>query len=126
MKMIEVSKLIDEEKILKKMIKEKTSELEVLTKKTIENLSDDEVIELLKKKWIEPLINSLFKLPNILLNDFISKLVKLSNKYKTTFLDLETQIKESESSLSVLLDELDANEFDKKGLEELKKLLGGE
>ena len=83
-------------------------------------------IELLKKKWIEPLINSLFKLPNILLNDFISKLVKLSNKYKTTFLDLETQIKASESSLSVLLDELDANEFDKKGLEELKKLLGGE
>ena len=126
MKMIEVSKLIDEEKILKNMLKEKTSELEVLTKKTIENLSDDEVIELLKKKWIEPLINSLFKLPNILLNDFISKLVKLSNKYKTTFLDLETQIKESESSLSVLLDELDANEFDKKGLEELKKLLGGE
>ena len=48
------------------------------------------------------------------------------NKLKTQKTELETQIKESESSLSVLLDELDANEFDKKGLEELKKLLGGQ
>ena len=40
--------------------------------------------------------------------------------------DIEQQIKETEKQLNDMLDELTGNEFDMKGIHELKKLLGGE
>lgn len=39
-------------------------------------------------------------------------------------MDLDRQIKEAEQSLSSLIDDLDGNEFDMKGLKELQTLLG--
>lgn len=125
-KMIVIAKAIDEEKELKKIVKNQQSELEVLSKKTIENLTNEEVYELLKKKWIEPLLESLAKLPQTLLNDFTNKLQKLSKKYETTYLDLDKEIRDTENSLAEMIDELEADEFDKKGLLELQKLLRGE
>lgn len=124
-KIYEVAKMIEEEKELKKAIKDDTSKLEAKTKKVIESLSDSQVIELLKLKWIAPLTTNLQKLPSIILNSFVSDLNKLSKKYETTYIDLDENIEKSEKELSALIDELDANEFDKKGLEELKKMLGG-
>ena len=38
---------------------------------------------------------------------------------------METQIEETEKSLSAMIDDLDGSEFDMLGLAELKKLLGG-
>lgn len=123
-KMIEVSELIEEEKNLKKEVKKLTSELEVKTKDTIENLTHDEIFNLLKLKWIVPLVENLEKLTGIILNEFISKMSKLSKKYSDTYLNIDEEISNSERELSALIDELDADEFDKKGLEELKKILG--
>ncbi|MDC8914707.1 hypothetical protein [Metamycoplasma hyosynoviae] len=125
-KIKEVSNLLTRESALKKEIIIKEIELEDSTKKAIEELTDDQIKAFLKEKWIDTLINSFNTIPNILLNEFASNLTKLSNKYKQTLLELETEIKKSEKELSILIDELDANEFDKKGLSELKKLLGGE
>ena len=125
-KLVLIAKAIDEEKELKKKLKILQSELEVASKKVIENLSDEEVLELLKKKWIAPLMDSLGKLPEILLGELSTKLQKLSKKYETTYLDLDTQIRDTEASLSDMIDDLDADEFDKKGLLELQKLLSGE
>lgn len=121
-----IAKAIDEEKELKKIIKTQQSDLEVASKKTIEQLSDSDALLLLKKKWIIPLLVSLTKLPELLLNEFATKLQKLSKKYETTYLDLDTRIKDTEKSLSDMIDDLDADEFDKKGLFELQKLLRGE
>ena len=125
-KLVLIAKAIDEEKELKKKLKILQSELEAASKKVIENLSDEEVLELLKKKWIVPLVDSLGKLPEILLGELSTKLQKLSKKYETTYLDLDTQIRDTEASLSDMIDDLDADEFDKKGLLELQKLLRGE
>ena len=125
-KLVLIAKAIDEEKELKKKLKILQSELEAASKKAIENLSDEEVLELLKKKWIVPLVDSLGKLPEILLGELSTKLQKLSKKYETTYLDLDTQIRDTEASLSDMIDDLDADEFDKKGLLELQKLLRGE
>ena len=47
-KILEVDALISEEKKLKKEVKEEATKLHILTKKTIENLSDEEVYELLE------------------------------------------------------------------------------
>ncbi len=125
-RLINVAKAIEEEKELKKKLKSQQSELEIASKKAIENLSDDEVLELLKKKWISPLLDSLAKLPQILISEFAIKLQKLAKKYETTYLDLDKEIKETEESLATMIDELEADEFDKKGLLELQKLLRGE
>lgn len=125
-KLVSIAKAIDEEKELKKKLKTLQSELEVASKKAIENLSDEEVLELLKKKWIAPLTDSLGQLPETLLGELSTKLQRLSKKYETTYLDLDTQIRDTEASLSDMIDDLDADEFDKKGLLELQKLLRGE
>ena len=125
-KIITIAKAIDEEKELKKNLKTLQSNLEVSSKKAIEGLTDSEVLELLKKKWINPLIYTLSNLPQTLLNDLATKLQKLSKKYETTYLDLDTEIRKTEESLAAMIDDLEADEFDKKGLIELQKLLRGE
>ena len=118
--------MIDREKSLKKEIKVDTEKLLAETKTTIENLTDEQVLGLLEEKWINPLVKSLNELPNTIIKELETKVTELSNKYTLTLVDLESQIKESEKSLSLLLDELEGNEYDMKGLEELKNLLRGD
>lgn len=115
----------DEEKKLKKCIKDQSAELHMKTKDFIENISDDKVMTLLNEKWIIPMTESLAQLPESIIAEFVSKLEKLSRKYETTFEEIETQITETEKELSEMIDQLTGNEFDMQGLTELKKLLGG-
>lgn len=125
-KILKADKLITEEKILKKEIKALSDELTNLTKETIENLSDKQTIQLLKLKWVAPIINSLNELPNSIVKELVSKIKNLEGKYATTYLDVEKQILDSENTLSTLLDELDGDEYDMKGISELKSLLKGD
>ena len=118
--------IIAEEKALKAEIKKLSAELESKTKETIESLTDDQAIELLKEKWSVPLIESIMKLPDNIVNDLVSKIDCLAKKYETTFEQVETEIAETEKSLCSMIDELCGNKFDMLGLNELKKLLGGE
>lgn len=122
---IKVANLIEKEKSLKKDIKQDSEKLLAETKRTIENLSDNKALELLKEKWISPLISSLKELPNHIIKDIISKVSNLSKKYSLTLIDLESQIKEAETSLVGMIDELVGDEYDMKGLNELKSLLKG-
>ena len=96
-----------------------------MTKKTIEELTDAQVLDLLRLKWVAPLVNSLAGLSKAVISDFIAKLIALSKKYETTFAEVDHQISETESSLANLLGELTGNEFDMQGINELKKLLEG-
>ena len=124
-KLRKVAALATEEKELKAAIKKDAGLLEGKTKETIESLSDEQVIDLLKDKWITPLIQSLMKLPNSIVNELVSKLEALTKKYETTFAEVETQISETEKTLSAMIDDLEGNEFDMLGLSEFKKMLGG-
>ena len=119
-------KLAKEEKELKSSIKKKSAELQKKIKITIENLSDEQVYMLLEKKWIEPLIDGLKGLPDTLVDTLVSKISALQTKYDTTLDEIEAQIKETESTLAEMIDELVGNEFDMKGLSEFKSLLLGE
>lgn len=121
-----VDKLNEEEKQIKKTLKEKSASLHILTKETIENLSYNDALELLNKKWNREVVNEIMKLPNKLINDLKGKVVYLINKYKETLCSIDDQINESSKELSELIDELVGNEFDMQGLYDLKKLLGGE
>lgn len=121
-----VDTLITSEKTLKKQVKEAAAALHLRTKKTIETLPDETVLELLKLKWITPLVESLNSLPQTSVNVLTAKLEALCSKYETTYAEVEQQIAGTERTLVGMLDELRGNEFDMKGLQEFKKLLEGE
>ena len=90
----------------------------------VRDLTDDEVKEHLYLKWVEPIISSLEKVAENLINDFANKLNKLCEKYKTTANDLDERIEKCEKELSDLLLELDAeSESDKEGLKDLYSML---
>ena len=125
-KLQQVENLMREEKNLKSQIKKDQIKLINLSKETIEGLTDEQVLKLLHVKWIDGLIGNLAKLPENIVDTLIKKVEALCKKYDTTYLDLEKQIKETEMELGALLDELDGNEFDMKGLREFKALMMGD
>ena len=125
-KIIKVAQLNEKEKDLKKKIKIENEELLKLSKSKIESLSDEEMFELLKIKWIETLIFNLNELPKEVINSFSKNIKKVSEKYETTLISLESEIHSVEIELGSMIDELTGDEFDMKGLSELKSLLSGE
>jgi type I restriction enzyme M protein len=124
-KVIAIMTLLDEEKELKKTIKTDSAKLHTLTKDTIEKLTVEQVHSLLEQKWIKSLQDGLRKLPENILNDLEAKVQALSDKYATTFSDVEEDLRETEIALSSMLNQLTGSDADMKGLNELRSLLGG-
>ena len=122
-KLIKAANLLEEERELKAAITQEAAALHLQTKKTIESLSDAQVHDLLERKWIIPLIDSLHRLPDQQIDGLTRKLETLVEKYRITYADNAREIQLSEIELAGLIDELDGNEFDLKGLAELKTLL---
>jgi len=122
-KLVQVQQLTDEEKELKAQAKKDTAALHLLTKETIEGLSDAQVIELLEAKWISPLITALYKIPDNIIADLVFRIRVLAEKYAITYAEVAAQIAETKSSLSALIDGLTGNEYDMKGLIEFQSLL---
>ena len=79
--------LVNEKKTLNKEIKKESESLEKNSKETIENLSDDEVNNMLIKKWIDPLMDLIQKIPMNIINELIKALESLSKKYEVTAYD---------------------------------------
>ena len=117
--------LTTEEKALKKEIKVDNETLQMDTKKCIETLNDDQVIELLTEKWINTLVDSLNKLPEVIISSFVKSVEHLCKKYETTYDQIEKEIEDTEASLIEMIDELEGDTYDMLGLTELKELLGG-
>lgn len=115
--------LLNKEKSLKKSIKEAENLLATNTKKCIENLSDDEVNELLNIKWIDTLMLSLNKLPELIIDELINSLIKLDEKYANTLKDLQDDIDATSKELCDMIDELSGDDSDMAGLNALKALL---
>ena len=114
---------MQEEKKLKADVKKQSGLLEEKTIKTIESLKDEQVIDLLKLKWIKPIVDGLNKIPFDILDELTQKIKVLSEKYITTYSDIEKDMAECEAELSKQIEELTGDKFDTKALEELKKLL---
>jgi type I restriction enzyme M protein len=124
-KIIAVMSLLEEEKNLKKLIKTDSAMLHTLSKETIEKLTDEQVYSLLEQKWIKSLLEGLEQLPANILDDLATKVQVLADKYATTFSDVEEELRETEATLSSMLDQLTGSDVDMQGLNELKSLLGG-
>ena len=124
-KIIQAADWLAKEKTLKAAIKQNAAALHLKTKETIENLSDAQVHELLERKWIIPLSDALHSLPDQQIDGLNRKLEALVQKYQITYADNARDIQQTETELAGMIEQLDANEFDLKGLAELKFLLAG-
>ena len=82
--------------------------------------------ELLELKWITPLVLSLHQLPEQIVSGLAAKVQYLADKYATTYKEVVEQIHTTEKSLTTLIDDLTANDFDLQGLAEFQTLLKGE
>lgn len=116
--------LQNEEKSLKSDVKSAVDHLQNKTKVQIEQLSNAQVYMLLEKKWITPFIEQMQSLTQELVNGLVQKIEQLSQKYDETLSDIDNEIKEAESTLASMLQDLEGNEFDMSGIQELIKLLG--
>lgn len=124
-KLVLVDSLIADEKAKKAELKKESVALHLLTKETIENLSDEQVNDLLGRKWINPIVSSISQLPEKMINSLTNKVATLSEKYATTYKELVEEIDENQQSLSIMIDDLDGGEYDMAGLAEFQKLLKG-
>ncbi|MFV8483929.1 hypothetical protein [Mycoplasma sp. Z473B] len=122
-KIVEIATLGTEKKEIAKQNKALAEELIKQTIAIYGTLSDADARELITLKWVDPVIKALENLPTTILETYADNIKKLGEKYQNTLMDIENDIKEVSNTLISLIEELDANEEDKKGLEEFKKLL---
>jgi len=124
-KIMAANNLIDEEKALKKSVKEAQITLHLKTKTTIEGLTDEQVNELLHLKWITPLSTELAAMPSAVITQLTSQVQALADKYAVTYSQVANEIKSTEQELAEMMGDLTGNEFDLQGLNELTSLLKG-
>lgn len=124
-KIVQVAEWLAFEKSLKAALRKETDALQLRTKETIENLSDSQVHELLELKWIVPLNDELNRLPDQQIDGLTRKLEALVEKYRVTYADNAREIQQIEDDLACMVEELEGDEFEMKGLAELTTFLVG-
>lgn len=124
-KIVTVAALLAEERTVKKAVSDDSDALHLLTKSTIEQLTDEQTYDMLDQKWIAPLMQSLHQLPVQIVAHVASRVQELADKYGTTYQQVVNDIEETEQSLSALIDHLTGNEFDMAGLQQFQELLKG-
>lgn len=124
--LVTAQQLVDEQKHVKKAVKEGRSELEEKTRAVVEGLSDGQCEELLAAKWVDPLQDKLKGLATAAIDEAIVQIEALNKKYATTYSDICSQISATERELAAMLGELTGSPADEAGIAELRRLLGGE
>lgn len=120
---LQVDETIEKIKSYKKTIKTAEVNLINATIEATEELTDDQIQELLVQHWVKPIVNEVELLDDRLISELVKRIEHLSNKYQNTLVDISKNIAKSEKELALKLTELTGSEFDMKGVEEFKKLL---
>ena len=123
-KLNEANKLLKEQKAIQKEIKTSKENIHAMTKDKLESLSIEEAKALVYEKWISPLMDQLNQIPQNVMEKLKKQLEQLEDKYSETLNDLDDQIHQTEQELDKMIDDLTGNEYDMKGLEAFKSLLG--
>lgn len=124
-KLLSALRLSDEESTIKKDVKQKKEALHIKTKEVIEGLTEDEALQIVEHKWIVPLTNDLNAISSTIVMEVISQIEYLSDKYATTFHDLQGEKRNVRNSLVDMVKMLRADEADAEGLKEFELFLEG-
>lgn len=125
-KLVLISKLQTQLKVVNKKVTELTTAIHLQAKKVIEALTDDQVTYLLEQKWITPLAIALHEIPTNKLDELTQKINYLASKYKTTLVEVDEQLKESQTALATMMDDLTGTDHDIQGIKALQQLLNNE
>ena len=118
-----VAAMLEEEKQLSCDVAEMRKVLIDKTIETIQTLDNDVAIELLRQKWIQPLINSLQRMPDEVIAQLTERVQRLASKYATTYQDIALRINKAESRLYDLIGQLQGSDADNIGLAVFQKTL---
>lgn len=124
-KLMSALRLMGEESIIKKDVKQKKEALHIKTKKVIEGLSEDEALKIVEQKWIAPLIKDLEDISSATVLDVIRRMEYLARKYVTTMHDLQEEKTATRRNIVELISNLQAEGPDMEGLNEFKTILRG-
>ena len=80
-------------------------------------------MDLLRKKWVAPLIASLAQMPGEVISELTEKIKHLVEKYAVTYRDIANRVSKSEEKLHTLIGELQGETADMLGLSEFRKTL---
>ena len=122
---IEAKQLLDRLTKVNSQLKKANKELETKTHEAIENLTDDQICEVLSAKWVAALMVQLALLPKLTLCELADQVQALQNKYATPLTELDTQIATTKRSLLASLDQLTGSDADMQAVAALKQMLGG-
>lgn len=124
-RLIRALNLMDEESAIKKVVKQKSEELHLDTKRLIESLSEEQALLIVEYKWIRPLLESLTGIADEILDKMMDDIIYITSKYSTTMQRIQEQKTEISSELTRMIDALTGGTSDMDGLAEFKKILGG-
>ena len=125
-KLSRISHLASCQKGLERDIKYQTYLLEQHTIDTIKSLTDSQVIDLLRMKWIEPLCHDLTQAPDAILLRIIQRVETLEKKYADTLHQINVEIADAESALADMLARLQGDQYDMAAIRELQAMMKNE
>ena len=118
-KLQQMMALWDEKSKKNKKLKADIAALNEKTIREINNLDVKEIQNLLRLKWIQPIEDAIFAIPDAIQQNLADAVQSLSDKYATTYNDIEQQLSESLASLAELVSQLTGDEYAIKGLTQL-------
>lgn len=118
--------LYNRQKVTEREIKCLSYNLEEHTIQTIKSLTDEQVLELLRRKWILPLCKELQATPDIIVLRIIQQVGGLEKKYADTLHQINKEIAEAESLLADMFGRLRGNQYDMAAIAELQATMRGD
>ena len=122
-KLKELVALWDEKSKLDKAIKLERITLQEKTIETIQNLADNEVYDFLSIKWLDPVNNKIMCYVDTVVDEMIEAVKALTQKYATSYNDLNAQLVDAQCELADLISDLTGDAFAIEGLNEFKNSL---
>ncbi len=122
-KLKELVALWDEKSKLDKAIKLERIALQEKTIETIQNLADNEVYDFLSIKWLDPVNNKIMCYVDTVVDEMIEAVKALTQKYATSYNDLNAQLVDAQCELADLISDLTGDAFAIEGLNEFKNSL---
>ena len=122
--LLSAQRLLSEETDKKKVLKLSLQKIEQNTIALIEGITDEVATDLLRKKWLAPLLLTLERMPSEVTNALSQQIARLHKKYATSYADITARINKAEQTLHQLLGNLEGETADRLGLEAFRNTLG--
>jgi len=120
-KIVAILQKSNEKSALSKKAKQIERELEEKAVEKMAILTEDEINELLTKKWIDPVIDSISGSITAVISEFAGNLQKLDDLYALPIPELDAEISETEQALGEMLDMLCGSEKDLEAIAMFRK-----